>query len=77
MPEILDIATDKMNKTINVMKSEYNSLRAGRATLPLRALLSGYALPAAFALLALWACLALRTLRSLGASTCASLPRSI
>ena len=31
MPEILDIATDKMNKTINVMKSEYNSLRAGRA----------------------------------------------
>ncbi len=31
MPEILDIATDKMNKTINVMKQEYNSLRAGRA----------------------------------------------
>ena len=31
MPEILDIATEKMNKTINVMKSEYNSLRAGRA----------------------------------------------
>ena len=31
MPDILDIATDKMNKTINVMKSEYNSLRAGRA----------------------------------------------
>ena len=31
MPEILDIATEKMNKTINVMKQEYNSLRAGRA----------------------------------------------
>ena len=31
MPEILDIATDKMNKTISVMKQEYNSLRAGRA----------------------------------------------
>jgi ribosome recycling factor len=31
MPEIIDIATDKMNKTINVMKQEYNSLRAGRA----------------------------------------------
>lgn len=31
MPEILDIATEKMNKTINVMKSEYSSLRAGRA----------------------------------------------
>ena len=31
MPEILDIATDKMNKTINVMKQDYNSLRAGRA----------------------------------------------
>lgn len=31
MPELLDIATDKMNKTINVMKQEYNSLRAGRA----------------------------------------------
>ena len=31
MPEILDIATDKMNKTIRVMKQEYNSLRAGRA----------------------------------------------
>ena len=31
MPEILDIATEKMNKTISVMKQEYNSLRAGRA----------------------------------------------
>ena len=31
MPDILDIATDKMNKTISVMKQEYNSLRAGRA----------------------------------------------
>ena len=31
MPEVLDIATDKMNKTISVMKQEYNSLRAGRA----------------------------------------------
>ena len=31
MPEIIDIATDKMNKTINVMKQDYNSLRAGRA----------------------------------------------
>ena len=31
MPEILDIATEKMNKTISVMKLEYNSLRAGRA----------------------------------------------
>ena len=31
MPEILDIASEKMNKTINVMKQEYNSLRAGRA----------------------------------------------
>jgi len=31
MPEILDIATDKMNKTISVMKQEYTSLRAGRA----------------------------------------------
>ena len=31
MLEILDIATDKMNKTISVMKQEYNSLRAGRA----------------------------------------------
>ena len=31
MPEILDIATEKMNKTISVMKQEFNSLRAGRA----------------------------------------------
>ena len=31
MPEILDIAAEKMNKTISVMKQEYNSLRAGRA----------------------------------------------
>ena len=31
MPDILAIATDKMNKTISVMKQEYNSLRAGRA----------------------------------------------
>ena len=31
MPEILDIATEKMNKTISVMKQDYNSLRAGRA----------------------------------------------
>ena len=31
MPEILDIATEKMNKTISVMKQEYNSLPAGRA----------------------------------------------
>ena len=31
MPEILDTATEKMNKTISVMKQEYNSLRAGRA----------------------------------------------
>ena len=31
MPEILDIATEKMNKTISVMKQEYNTLRAGRA----------------------------------------------
>ena len=31
MPEFLDIATEKMNKTISVMKQEYNSLRAGRA----------------------------------------------
>ena len=31
MPEIVDIATEKMNKTISVMKQEYNSLRAGRA----------------------------------------------
>ena len=31
MPEILDIASEKMNKTISVMKQEYNSLRAGRA----------------------------------------------
>ncbi|MBQ3488674.1 MAG: ribosome recycling factor [Clostridia bacterium] len=31
MPEILDIATEKMNKTISVMKQEYNSLWAGRA----------------------------------------------
>ena len=31
MPEIIDIATEKMNKTISVMKQEYNSLRAGRA----------------------------------------------
>ena len=31
MPDILDIATEKMNKTISVMKQEYNSLRAGRA----------------------------------------------
>lgn len=31
MPEVLDIATEKMNKTISVMKQEYNSLRAGRA----------------------------------------------
>ena len=31
MPDILDTATEKMNKTISVMKQEYNSLRAGRA----------------------------------------------
>ena len=31
MPEILDIATEKMNKTSSVMKQEYTSLRAGRA----------------------------------------------
>ena len=31
MPDILDIATEKMNKTISVMKQEFNSLRAGRA----------------------------------------------
>ena len=31
MPEIYDVAKDKMNKTINVMKQEFGSLRAGRA----------------------------------------------
>ena len=31
MPDILDIANEKMNKTISVRKQEYNSLRAGRA----------------------------------------------
>lgn len=31
MPEILDIAKDKMTKTISVMNQEYGSLRAGRA----------------------------------------------
>lgn len=31
MPEILDIAKDKMSKTISVLNQEYASLRAGRA----------------------------------------------